>query len=165
MKHIDMKQIDDDNVPPFDDAASEREWLAQEHAMRRERLHLDTAGDDARMLRYRVLARALREAPQEDLPADFAQRVAAQASSVPVRGAASVTGFEFFLMSALAIVLVTATIVVTVLYGSTWLASISTALPAPDPLAVRWLLAFAGCMGSSWLLAQWQPHSHERPLA
>jgi hypothetical protein len=26
MKHIDMNQIGDDNLPPFDDAASEREW-------------------------------------------------------------------------------------------------------------------------------------------
>ena len=149
MKHIDMNQIGDDNLPPFDDAASEREWLAQEHAMRR----------------YRLLARALREPPQESLPADFAQRVAAQATNLPARGTVSITGSEFFLMSALAIVLVTATIVVTVLYGSTWLSSISTALPVPDTLAVRWTLAFAGCIGLSWLLAQWQPHSHGRPLA
>jgi hypothetical protein len=165
MKHIDMNQIGDDNVPPFDDAASEREWLAQEHAMRRERLHLDTAGDDARMRRYRLLACALREPPQESLPTDFAQRVAAQATSRPARGTGAITGFEFFLMSALAVVLVTAAIVVTVLYGSTWLPSISAALPAPDPLTVRWTLAFAGCMGLSWLLAKWQPHPHDRPLA
>jgi hypothetical protein len=165
MNQIDMNKIGDDNIPPFDDAASEREWLAQEHAMRRERLHLGTAGDDGRMLRYRVLARALREPPQEGLPVDFAQRVAARAGSLPARGTVSVTGFEFFLMSAIAIVLLTAAVVVTVLYGSTWLPSISSALPAPGPVALRWLLAFAGCMGLSWLLAQWHPHAHDRPLA
>jgi hypothetical protein len=165
MNHIDMNPIGDDTVPHFDDAASEREWLAQERAMRRERLHLDTAGDDARVLRYRALARALREPPQESLPVDFAQRVAAQATCVPARRTVSVTAFEFFLMSALAVTLVTAAIVVTVLYGSSWLPSISAALPAPDPLTVRWLLAFAGCMGLSWLLAKWQPHPPDRPLA
>jgi len=30
-----------DDVPRFEDPLSEREWLRQEHAMRRERLHLD----------------------------------------------------------------------------------------------------------------------------
>jgi hypothetical protein len=164
MKHqIDMNPIGDDNIPPFDDATCEREWLAQEQAMRRERLHLDTAGDDARMQRYRMLARALRKPQQESLPADFAQRVAARAASLPVRKAVPVTRFEFLLMSALAIALVTAAVVVTVVYGSTWLPSIGTALPAPGPSAIRWLLAFAGCVGLSWLLAQWQPH--ERPRA
>jgi hypothetical protein len=166
MNHqIDMNPNSDDNIPPFDDAICEREWLAQEQAMRRERLHLDTASDDARMQRYRMLARALRKPQQESLPADFAQRVAARAASLPARKAASVTRFEFLLMSALAIALVTAAVVVTVVYGSTWLPSIGSALPEPDPSAIRWLLAFAGCLGLSWLLAQWQPYAHERPRA
>jgi hypothetical protein len=155
----------DDNIPPFDDEAREREWQAQEQAMRRERLHLDPASDDARVQRYRMLARALREAPQDGLAADFAQRVAAQAASVPAGKVVSDTRFEFILMAAIAIALVVAVVAVITLYGDAWLPPISTMLPAPGALATRWLLAFAGCIGLSWLLAQWQPHARERPLA
>jgi hypothetical protein len=98
-----------DDIPPFGDASHEREWLAQESAMRRERLHLDPAGDDARGRRYRLLARALREPPQDSLPADFAARVAARAAAAP----ASALRFEFVLMTALATVLAIAAGVVT----------------------------------------------------
>ena len=70
-----------DDIPPFDDAAQEREWLRQETALRRERLNLDPAGDDERGKQYRLLARALRESPPDGLPADFAMRVAARAAS------------------------------------------------------------------------------------
>ena len=58
-------------VPPFDDA-HEREWQAQEHALQAERLGLDPAGDNARVRRYRLLARALRQPLPETLPGDFA---------------------------------------------------------------------------------------------
>jgi hypothetical protein len=155
----------DDTIPPFDDEAREREWQAQEKAMRRESLHLDSAGDDVRVQRYRMLARALREAPQDSLPADFARHVAAQATSVPAGNVVADTRFEFVLMASIAIALVVAVVAVISLYGDAWLPSISTMLPAPGALATRWLLAFAGCIGLSWLLAQWQPHSRERPLA
>ena len=164
MNHHDMNQIGDDNVPPFDDAAREREWQAQEQAMRRERLHLDSASDDARVQRYRMLARALREAPQDSLPADFAKRVAAQAAA-SAGNVVSDTRFEFILLAAIVIALVVAVVAVITLYGDAWLPPISTMLPVPGALATRWLLAFAGCIGLSWLLAQWQPHGRERPLA
>jgi hypothetical protein len=80
------------DIPPFDDAAREREWLAQENAMRRERLHLDPHGDDARTKRYRMLARVLRQPLDENLPPDFARQLAAQvgAARPTSRGA----GFE-----------------------------------------------------------------------
>lgn len=165
MNHHDMNQIGDDNIPPFDDEAREREWQAQEQAMRRERLHLGSAGDAARVQRYRMLARALREAPQDSLPSDFAQRVAARAASAPAGNVVSYTRFEFILMAAIAIALVVAVVAVIALYGEAWLPPVSTMLPAPGALATRWLLAFAGCIGLSWLLARWQPHARERPLA
>jgi len=165
MNHHDMNKIGDDNIPPFDDEAREREWLAQEQAMRRERLHLDSASDNARVQRYRMLARALREAPQDSLPADFAQRVAAQATSVPAGNVVTGTRFEFILLAAIAIALAIAVVAVITLYGDAWLPSINAMLPAPGAVATRWLLAFAGCIGLSWLLAQWEPHARERPLA
>jgi hypothetical protein len=145
-----------DDIPPFGDASHEREWLAQESAMRRERLHLDPAGDDARGRRYRLLARALREPLQDSLPADFAARVAARAAAAP----ASALRFEFVLMTALATVLAIAAGVVTAIYGSEWLPSFRAILPTPQAPAGRWLLAFAGCLGTSWLLGQWQRRGH-----
>jgi hypothetical protein len=149
-----MNQHIDDDIPPFDDTASEREWLAQESAMRRERLHLDHAADDARSRRYRLLARALREPMPDGLPADFATRVAARVAASP----APSMRFEFALMIALVIALVIAAAAVTTIYGSAWLPSFSAILPAPQAPASRWLLALAGCLGVSWLLGQWQRH-------
>lgn len=156
-QHIDHRPIDD-NPPPFDDASHEREWLAQENAMRRERLCLDPAGDDARSRSYRLLARTLREPLQHDLPADFAQRMAAY---VAVASAPALR-FEFVLMTVLAIALVIASGVVTAMYGSQWLPAFSAILPAPQAPASRWLLALAGCLGVSWLLGQWQRHVQAR---
>jgi hypothetical protein len=150
-----MNQHIDDNIPPFDDPTSEREWLAQERAMRRERLHLDSAGDDARGRRYRLLARALREPLRDSLPADFATRVTRVAARVAA-APASTARFEFVLMTALAIVLAIAAGAVTAIYGSEWLPSFRAILPAPQAPASRWLLALAGCLGVSWLLGQWQ---------
>jgi hypothetical protein len=154
----------DDDIPPFDDAAHEREWLAQEHAMRRERLHLDPAGDDARGRRYRLLARALRESPGDALPTDFAQRVATRVTAVPVRQTMRDTRFEFVLMIVLAVSLGLAAAMVTTIYGGAWLSPINAILPAADPLTTRWLLAFASCIGLSWLLGQWQRHAVAKPL-
>lgn len=148
-----MKQPIDDGISPFDDASHEREWLIQERAMRRERLHLDAAGDDARTRRYRLLARALRQPPPDSLPADFAQRVAARVTAAP-----ATFRFESLLMTSLAIALGVAALVVIGIYGSQWLPSFSAMLPAPRGPAGGWLLAFAGCVGASWLLGQWQRH-------
>ena len=149
----------DDTIPPFDDVAREHEWLLQERAMRRERLHLDPAGDDAKASRYRMLARALRQPLQESLPPDFARHMATLATgrtAKPLSG----TRFELVLTTFLVIVFGLAAGWATVIYGKAWLPSISAALPAPDPLAIRWLLAFAGCIGMSWLLGSWQQHRH-----
>jgi hypothetical protein len=154
-----MIQHINDHIPPFDDAAHEREWLAQENAMRRERLQLDPAGDDARSRRYRLLARTLREPLPDALPADFARQLAAQVAARPDRRAASGTRFEFALMLALAILLAVVTGVVVAIYGDAWLPSFVTLLPTPHAPTTRWLLALAGCLGASWLLGLWQRHA------
>lgn len=152
----------DDDIPPFDDAASEREWLAQESAMRRERLHLDSAGDDARGRRYRLFARALREPLPHELPANFAQQLAERVAASPARRVVSGTRFEFALILVLATAMAVAAGAVVAMYGSAWLPSFVTILPTPHASATRWLLALAGCLGASWLLGQWQRHTQER---
>ncbi|WP_426700979.1 hypothetical protein ACPPVV_16630 [Rhodanobacter sp. Col0626] len=141
-----------DDIPQFDDPAQEREWLAQENALRRERLHLDPAGDDARSHRYRLLARTLRTAPPDGLPADFAQQVSAMAG-MPAHEQASSMALEGMLTTVLASVLLLAAATVTIIYGSAWWPSFKALLPAPA--ATQWLLALAGCLGMSWLLGAW----------
>lgn len=141
-----------DDIPRFDDPLREREWLLQEQAMRRERLHLDPAGDDARSRRYRLLARALRAAPPEALPADFAQRMGALVSA-PVPRRVPVARLESVLAAALTGALLLAAVVVTLIYGAAWLPSFRALLPAPA--TTQWLLALLACLGLSWLMGMW----------
>lgn len=139
-----------DNIPRFDDPAREREWLVQENAMRRERLHLNPAGDDARSQRYRMLARALRTESPNTLPADFAEQVSALAaarSQVRVPALA----LERWLTFALASVLLLAALVVTLIYGASWWPAFAVLRPAP--LTAQWLMALMACIGVSWLLS------------
>ena len=157
-QHIDPRP-NNDIPPPFDDASHEREWQAQESAMRRERLQLDPAGDDARGRHYRLLARTLREPLPYALPTDFAQQLAKRVAVAPARQAAPGMRFEFALMLALAIVLALVAGAAVAMYGGAWLPSFITLLPTPHAPATRWLLTLAGCLGASWLLGQWQRHA------
>ena len=151
---------DEDHIPVFDDDAREREWLAQETAMRREQLQLDPASDDARSRRYRLIARRMRQPLPGTLPADFARQLAMRVGATPAASAPSGASFEFRLMLALAAVLGVASAVVIVIYGNAWLPSFVELLPDPQAPATRWLLALAGCLGVSWLLGLWQRRAH-----
>lgn len=148
-------------VPPFDDA-HEREWQAQEHALQAERLGLDPAGDNARVRRYRLLARTLRQPLPETLPGDFAQRVAARVATLPAMSGSAGSRFESVLLILLAGVLVVAAGVVLARGEQTWLPAIRALLPAGDPQGLRWPLAFVGCVGLSWVLSQWQRYVQHR---
>jgi hypothetical protein len=148
-----MNPTTNDDLPTFADPAHEREWLAQEHAMRGERLHLDPGADDARTQRYRLLARVLREPQPDGLPTDFAQKLASQVAAAPANVVDS--RFERVLTASLGIALLLAAVVVSLLYGGSWLSAISTSVPTPPPGASRWLLAFGACVGLSWLLGMW----------
>lgn len=151
---------DEDHIPAFDDAAHEREWLAQEAAMRGERLQLDPAGDDARSQRYRLIARHLRQPLPDALPEDFAQRLAARVSAVPSPSALASASFEFKLTLVLAATMAIAAVAVVAIYGNAWLPSFAALAPNPQSRATHWLLALAGCVGASWLLGLWQQRTH-----
>lgn len=154
------------DIPSFDDTASEREWLAQERAVRAERLGLDPNGDDARVQRYRLIARALRQPPAEALPDDFAQQVAAlamQASAPPETSRERrLEATTFACVTGIFVIAGVATII---LYHQAWLPTLRLTLPALDPQTIRWPLAFAGCLGLSWLLGKLKPHTQSPPLA
>lgn len=147
-------------LPPFDDPVREGEWLAQERALQSERCGLDPGADDARVRRYRLLARTLRAPMPVALPADFAQQMAAQVVNAPDRQRAADTHFESTLASALAVALLVAGGVVLASYASTWLPAFRDLLPASGTPATGWLLALGGCLGASWLLGLWQRHAH-----
>lgn len=140
------------DLPPFDDPARAREWQAQEYALDAERRGSDPAADDARVRRYRLLARALREPMPDALPADFARRMAAQVAAAPSRQVAGLR-IESTLANALVVLLLVAGGVMLALYGNIWLPAFRHLLPAP---AANWLLALGACLGASWLLGQWQ---------
>lgn len=138
-----------DHIPRFENPIHEREWLAQENAMRRERLHLDPAGDDALSQRYRLLARALRTAQSAELPEDFAQQMSARVAE-SAHGKTPTMALENVLTTTLASVFLLAAVTVTVIYGAAWWPSFAALLPAPA--TAQWLLALVGCLGLSWLL-------------
>jgi len=155
-----MNPHDQDHIPAFDDDAHEREWLAQETAMRRERLQMDPANDDARSRRYRLIARSLRQPLADSLPGDFAAQLAARVGAAPAADASASASFEFRLMLVLVAALVIAAGIVVAIYGNTWLPAFTELLPKPQAPATRWLLALAACLGTSWLMGLWQRHAH-----
>ena len=138
-----------DDTPSFDDPAREREWLAQENAMRRESMCLEPIGDNAKSQQYRLLARVLRTAPPIGLPPDFAQQLSALAAARTHERPPGFT-FESVMTTVLAGALLLAATAVTVIYGAAWWPSFQTLLPTP--VTAQWLLALIGCLGISWLL-------------
>jgi hypothetical protein len=140
---------------PIDDV--EREWQAQESAMRLERLNLDPLREDTRSRRYRLLARVLRQPPEDGLPADFATRVAARAAASP----ASSARIEYVLIIALTVAMVVGASYAIATHGSEWIPSFSAILPAREAPASGWLMALSGCLGASWLMERWQRRRYQ----
>ena len=119
---------------PHDDRM-EREWALQERAVRAERLGLD-ANDEQALQRYRLVARALRRPLDENLPPEFASKVATEAH----RRAAGDTRLELYLSLALLGVLVGMLVGLMVRYASSWKPLVPLVLSQP------WLLAMVGVM-------------------
>ena len=150
-----MNPSTDDHDLPFANPAHEREWLAQERALQRESRQPVSADEDMRSHSYRLLAQVLREPLDDTLPADFARCVAARVVAMPTQPLARESRFESALTFALGLVLMVAAGIVMTIYGSTWLPAFHAVLPAPQVPSNGWLLTLAGCLGASWLLAQW----------
>lgn len=117
------------------------EWSAQERAMRDESDSPDLAGGDSRTRSYRLIARALCERVPDALPPHFARRVAARAA------VANDTPLESALIIVLVAALAICAMAFAVRFGNQW---------TPDAQTSGWMLAFAGCLGASWLLEKWQ---------
>ena len=134
----------------------DKEWQAQERARLDERNGAGGA-DDPLLARYRMVARALRQAPAPALPADFAARVAARAAHVH---APADTRFERLAMRGLVVALALSAAVAAAVYGGAWLQSFALVLPRQSPgLVLNWALALAGCLALSWSFEHLRPHA------
>ena len=121
--------------------ADEREWLAQEQAMRDERIGASVAGNDGPEAQYRIVARALREPPAESLPPDFARQVARMAEA---RAEAGVQ-IEPLVLRALGAVLGVSGVAALAYYGREAVAGV-------DPQMLQWALAIGACAAMTWSL-------------
>jgi hypothetical protein len=132
-----------------DPAAFEREWQLQERALQHERARLDASADDARVSRYRLLARSLRQPLQETLPTDFAYRIAAMASAREVLADDAEQRFDRRLLQAAIGVFGLVIVGVIVWYGGDWLVPTSATARVGALLGNRWLLMLTACLAVS----------------
>jgi hypothetical protein len=136
---------------PGNGPVDEREWQAQERALREMRAGMaprDAApgSDDALAARYRHVARALAVPPAPGLHAGFAVQVAQLAAT---RHAAPDTDFERGLLRALLLAMALSSAVVVAVYGVQWWRA-SAQLLGTDTLG--WTIAVAACAALSWSL-------------
>ena len=154
-----------DTTKPLANPAHEREWQAQERAVHAERAHAAANADDARSREYRLIARALSEAPADTLPEDFAASVAQRALADPRAPVSAVepftSPFERRLLQLLIAVFGVAIGAVVVFLGGETLQSISSSILAMSAYAKNpWVLALAACLALSAGGQLWRPREH-----
>lgn len=137
-------------------AAIEREWETQERALREERLGVPSAGEDARVLRYRQLSRALSQPLELALPADFAEQVVGRIEAEKAAAGERDRRFERGLITTLVAVFGLAIGGVIAITGFSWLQPL---LPYARTLGSPWLLALLACVGVSRLFQGWHDHA------
>lgn len=123
--------------------------------MDEERRGLPSAGEQARLLRYRQLARALRQPLEPGLPADFALRVAQRAEAEAAAADARDRRFERGLAAVLVALFGLAIGTTIAIIGTDWL---QTLAPVARLLANPWLFALLACIGGSRLVDVWRGH-------
>jgi len=137
----------------FDDEREQREWRAQESAVRAERSGA-RAGGDPDVAQYRLIARALRNPPLDPLPSDFAVRVAARVGRESPSANESV---EVWLERALVALLLLAGGAALFVYNGEALREMSFSLPERTALGMQtiasWSIAIAACVGISAVFA------------
>jgi hypothetical protein len=139
----------------FADEREQREWEAQEDALRAERVRANGSGDAA-VAQYRLVARALRAPALDPLPRDFAAETAARVERLASEHV------EVWLERALVALLLLAGIGAMFFYRDEPLVSFSLSLPEraePGIQAVlSWSVAIAACVGVSSMLARVRKH-------
>lgn len=126
----------------------EREWQAQERALREARSGRRLPSDDVVLARYQAIAEVLGQSPQHALPADFAGRVARIAAQRTNMQSPQPAG-EQVLVRVLACAFALSAAVAFGAYGARLLAMLQAATGGDG---LKWMLLLAGCMGLSWSL-------------
>jgi hypothetical protein len=133
--------------PDFESEREQREWDAQEAALRAERSG-STAAADADVAQYRLIARALRTPQLDAIPRDFAAQTAARA--LREQRIANET-VEVWLGRGLVALLLIAGAVAIRVYGDESLLGFSFSVPDGATLGIQsvvgWSFAVAACVG------------------
>lgn len=133
----------------FETEREQREWDAQENAMRAERAG-STAAGNAEFGQYRLIARALRTPQLDAIPRDFAAETAARA--LREQRIANET-FEIWLGRGLIALLLLAGAVAIRVYGGESLLELSFSVPDRATVGIQsvlgWSFAVAACVGIS----------------
>jgi len=142
----------------FDDEREQREWDAQESALRAERAKAG-AGGDAAVAQYRLVARALRAPELDPIPSDFAARTAARAEREARIASERV---EIWLERGLVALLLVAGMAALLFYREEPLIDFSFSLPERAAFGIQtvvsWSLAIAVCVGLSSAFARARKH-------
>ena len=141
------------NGRDFDNEREQREWDAQEAALRVERAG-STAPGGADVAEYRLIARALRTPHLDPIPRDFAAETAARA--LREQRIANET-LEVWLGRGLVALLLLAGAVAIRVYGGEALLGFSFSVPDGATLGIQsvvgWSFAIAACIGISSVFA------------
>lgn len=128
----------------------DEEWQAQEQALQRERAqHAHDSRDNTRVQGYRMVVRALKQAPPDLLPGNFAARVATLAE----REAIPPPRLENGLLAALMTTLVCGLVALATIDGRDWLHAIADLRLFGNP----WIYALLGCLAMSQGIAWLRP--------
>ena len=133
----------------FETEPEQREWDAQENAMRAERAESAAEGD-AEFEQYRLIARALRTPQLDAIPRDFAAETAARAlRDQRIANEA----FEIWLGRGLIALLLLAGAAAIRVYGGEALLGLSFSVPEGAAIGIQsvvgWSIAVAACVGIS----------------
>ena len=135
------------SIHEYNDKAriDEREWQAQERALRDAREGV--ASGDPLARRYRAVVDALRTPLPDALGSDFAAQVAAQARNAPLDAR-----LEGSLVRTLATLLGLSGAVTAAIYGRQWLPAILEPLHLDTASALNWALALSACVAMTWVM-------------
>jgi hypothetical protein len=149
-----------DARPPGARSPEEREWQAQERAVRNERLGSAPAEDDPLVARYRTIAHALRQPPAGGLPSNFAYEVARLAAARS-RVVEVDSRLEQWLVRALVGVMALAGAVVAALYGGQWLQATGALFAETGGVGVSgWVATLAACFAITFGFDWWRRARH-----
>lgn len=135
------------------DGARDAEWLRQERARELERGAPGSAGDTARVQRYRLVVRSLAQPLEHALPSNFAHATSLASEKRLAQRRQQDRVFRRRLQGGMLVVYITALLAAAVAYLPAWMPALwglvsAARLPAP------WLVATVACLAVSWLVSR-----------